>query len=55
MPAVSEKMKKLFAIALQIKRGKVPRRYSPQAAQLAKTLTEEKLREYAGAPIKKRK
>ncbi len=55
MPAVSEKMRKLFAIALQMKRKAIPYRYSPQAARLAKTLTEEKLREYAGAPIKRRK
>lgn len=54
MPAVSSKQRKLFAIALAMKRGEVPYSYSEEAAKLAKTLSEKKLREFAKTPKRKK-
>jgi len=52
-PAVSEQQRKLFCIALSIKRGKTPKGYSPEAAEMAKTMTLKQLRDYCGSPVKK--
>lgn len=46
MPAKSEKQRKLMCIALGIKRGKTPKSYSFEAAHLAKTMSEQQLRDY---------
>ena len=53
MPATTEAQRKLMAIALQIKRGELPASYSPEAAKLARTMTERQLRDYAKKPVKK--
>ena len=53
MPAESEAQRKLMAIALQIKRGELPASYSPEAAKLARAMTERQLRDYARKPVKK--
>jgi len=53
MPAESEAQRKLMAIALQIKRGELPVSYSPEAAKLARTMTERQLSDYARKPVKK--
>jgi len=47
MPAVSEKQRKLFAMALAMKKGKLAKSYSSSAAKLAKTLSQKKLRDFA--------
>jgi len=52
MPAESEEQRRLMAIALQIKRGELPASYSPEAAKLARTMTERQLRDYAKKPVK---
>ena len=52
MPAVSERRRRIMGIALAIKRGKTPRSYSPEAAELADSMTEEQLEEYARKPRK---
>lgn len=46
-PATSDKQRRLFAIALGIKRGQIPKSYSPEAAQMAKRMSERKLKEFA--------
>jgi hypothetical protein len=51
MPAVSERQRKAMAIALSIKRGETPKSYSPKLAKLAKSMSEQQLRDFA----KKRK
>ncbi len=55
MPSSSEAQRKLFCIALSIKRGDTRASYSKQAAKMASEMTEEQLTEYCGTPIKKGK
>ena len=50
---VSENQKTLACIALAIKRGETPRSYSKQAAEMADSMSEEKLSEWCKGPIKK--
>ena len=51
MPATSEAQRKLFCIALSIKRGETEASYSEQAAKMAAENDEETLREYCEKPI----
>ena len=53
MPATSEKMRRLFCVALSIKLGKMPKSYSPEAARLAKTMSLSQLSDYCRQPIAK--
>ena len=46
MPAYSEAQRRLFCIALSIKRGETPASYSKTAAKLAKENSEETLKDY---------
>lgn len=46
MPATSEKQAVLFQIAAAMKKGKVKKSYSPQAAKIAKTLTAGTIKEF---------
>lgn len=60
MPAKSIKQKRFAGIALAIKRGKVPKKYSPAAAKAAKTMKEKALRHFAeteekGLPLHKKR
>jgi len=55
MPAVSERQRKAMAIALGIKRGEIPESYSPKLAKLAKSMTEEQLRDFAKKRKKRKK
>lgn len=50
MPARSKAQQKLMGIALGIKRGEVPPGYSPEAARLARTMSEPDLEDFAAAP-----
>ncbi len=50
MPAVSEDQRKLAGIALAMRRGKTPYSYSKKAAEMARSMTIEELREYAKGP-----
>ena len=52
MPATSKEQRTLFCIALSMKRGKTPKGYSKEAARLADTMTEDKLQEWCGQPVK---
>ena len=52
MPAESEAQRKLFCIALAIKRGETPADYSPPAAKIAEENTEETLVDYCGSKVK---
>ena len=52
MPATSEKQRTLFCIALSIQRGETPKSYSAQAAKMAETMSEEKLKHYCGRSLK---
>lgn len=54
MPATSEAQRTLFCIALAIKRGETPKSYSKEAARLAEENSEETLRDYCKAPVKKK-
>jgi hypothetical protein len=53
MPATSKAQRTLFCIALSIKRGETPKSYSKQAAKLAEENSEETLKDYCEAPVKK--
>jgi len=53
MPATSEAQRKLFCVALSIKRGETPKNYSEQAAKMAAENSEETLTEYCGSKVKK--
>jgi len=53
MPAKSEKQRRLAAIALSIKRGKTPKNYSEEAADMADSMTTKELREFAKKPKRK--
>jgi len=50
---VSENQRTLACIALAIKRGEQPKSYSAQGAEMADSMSEEKLREWCKGPIKK--
>lgn len=52
-PAVNESQRRLFCIALAIKRGETPASYSKEAARLASENSEEILKDYCEKPIKK--
>ena len=45
-PAVSEAQRKLFCIALSMKRGETPKSYSKEAARLAEQNDEKTLADY---------
>lgn len=53
MPATSESQRKLFCIALSIKRGETPASYSKEGARLASENSEETLKDYCESPVKK--
>lgn len=53
MPATSEAQRKLFCIALAIKRGETPASYSEEGARLASENSEETLRDYCKSPVEK--
>jgi len=53
-PATSERQRKLFCIALSIKRGETAKSYSREAARLAEENSEETLKDYCEQPIKKK-
>ncbi len=46
MPAKSEKQRKLFGIALAMKRGKTNKSYSKEAAEISKELPASKIEEF---------
>lgn len=46
MPAESESQRKLFCIALAIKKGETPASYSKKAAELAEKNSEQTLKDY---------
>jgi len=50
---VNENQQTLACIALAIKRGETPRSYSTGAAEMADSMSEEKLEEWCKGPIKK--
>ena len=49
---VSENQKTLACIALAMKRGTTERSYSAEAAKMADSMSEEKLREWCKGPLK---
>ena len=51
MPASSEKMRKLFCIALNIKLKKTPASYSAEAAKMARTMSLKDLSDFCRHPI----
>ena len=53
MPATTEEQQTKFCIALSIKRGETPRSYSAECADMADSMSEEKLAEWCKGPIKK--
>lgn len=53
MPAKSRAQQKLMGIALGIKRGETPAGYSPEAARLARTMSEPDLEDFASTPTEK--
>jgi hypothetical protein len=60
IPAKTVKQRKFLGIALAIKRGKLPKSYSPEAAKAAETMSKKALEHFAGTkeknlPERKRK
>lgn len=53
MPAKSKAQQALMGIALGVKRGETPPGYSPEAARLARTMSEPELEEFASTPRQK--
>ncbi len=53
MPSVSKKQRSLMCIALAMKQGKTPKSYSKEAAKISEEMSEEQLKEYCEAPLKK--
>lgn len=55
MPATSERQKRAACFALSIKRGETPRSEvtSEEILNMADSMTEEELKEYCQAPVKK--
>ncbi len=53
MPATTERQRRLFCIALSIKRGETPATYSAEAAKLAETMSEEELETYCKSEVRK--
>jgi len=51
MPSKSAKQKRLMCIAQSIKQGKTPASYSKQAAKVAESMSEEKLKEFCEEPV----
>jgi len=49
----SENQQTLACIALAIKRGETPRSYSEEAAEMADSMSEEKLSEWCKGPVQK--
>jgi len=52
-PATSERQRKLAGIALSMKRGETPESYSPEAYEMARSMSEKELRKFASKPVKK--
>ena len=48
------KQRTLACIALSIKKGETPRSYSAQAAKMADSMSEEKLKEWCSGPLEKK-
>lgn len=53
MPAESERQRRKMCIALQIKLGKTPASYSPEAAKMAKTMTIKELEDFCHSKVEK--
>jgi len=49
MPAKTEAQRRIFCVALSIKRGLTPKSYSAEAAKMAEEMSEETLKEYCGS------
>lgn len=52
-PSSSQRQRKLAGIALAIARGKTPAGYSEEAAEMARSMSQKTLKEFASKPIKK--
>ena len=51
MPATSEAQRRLFCLALSIKKGDTPASKSAQAAKLASQMSEAELREFCESEV----
>jgi hypothetical protein len=51
MPATSEQQRKLFCVALSMKRGETPKSYSQQAAKMADSMSEAQLKDYCEGKV----
>lgn len=60
MPAKSRSQRRFFGIALGIKRGKTPKKYSKEAAKAAKSMSKKHLSHFAktkekGLPVRRKR
>jgi len=53
MPSKSKKQRALMCIALGMKEGKTPKRYSAEAARISGDMNKEQLQEFYKAPVAK--
>ena len=53
MPAVSERQRRLFCIALSIKRGETPSSFSKEAARIAAENSESTLKEFCESKVER--
>ncbi|PPD57454.1 DUF3008 family protein [Dehalogenimonas etheniformans] len=54
MPSTSKRQQKVMCIAESIKRGKTPASYSRQGAKIARSMSEEQLKEFCETPVEKK-
>lgn len=54
MPSKSKKQRALMCIALSMKKGKIPKNYSRQAAEVSEGMNEAQLREFCEAPVEEK-
>ncbi len=51
MPSSSESQRRFFGIVHGMKKGKVPKKYSPKAAKTAQEMTMGDVRDFASGPV----
>jgi hypothetical protein len=51
MPAKSEKQRRIMGVALSMKRGETPKSYSKEAAEIASSMSEEDLEDFASKSL----
>jgi hypothetical protein len=54
MPSVSKQQRAIMCIALAIKQGKTSESYSPEAAKIAREMSEKQLEDFCKMPVEEK-